>query len=636
MKHQFLKNSILSFIVLCLATELVNAESPPPIPNEFVFDFLGEKSMKPARFSAFGNGSGPRLQNGIISLLEKDVKKQFNVLSFDCQQKNLFKTIELQLQMRVIKGSMGLGIALLDTNTYGEKGPGPFLRKWESPNLFNSFAVGVDTHNPPHRDLFNEHGNFYGKPQREISLHWNGREIVKRLSPVKFKDGQFHAVLLSIQFVSGGAHITFSIDKKNIYERYFIPGMGPYETRLAMGARARSTKHIGECDIKDIRLSYQDPTRPFQKPIHIRVFDKQNLNPKQKLVTREIELPRASVGIERIILSLNVTKPLKGWDIWDRFAAIYLWDENGERYEIVRYITAYARECFWKIDVTDYQYLLREKAKIGIAIGGWFHHPGFDVSINLDYYKGTPKEQSYKVINLWKGSFSYGSHKKPFGDFQDKRVQIDKQTTAAKLHIMTTGHGQIGEFTPAKRSVIVNETSFSNTLWKDDCYLNPIRPQGGTWKFSRAGWAPGAIVDPWRIDISALIQPGHELLLRYQAHSYPHARLQANNKKLEANHNIESQLILYRAVDPTELTKDAILMIVNTNKDSRAEKIGLKKGDFIYSYDGKEILSIKALRKAIAAAMEKKKVALVIHRGLKTLTFTIEPGQIGVQLRPKY
>ena len=70
-------------------------------------------------------------------------------------------------------------------------------------------------------------------------------------------------------------------------------------------------------------------------------------------------------------------------------------------------------------------------------------------------------------------------------------------------------------FAPTKGGDATAEQRFENTLWKDDCYLNPNRPQFGTWKFSRAGWAPGDVVWPWWIDVSQHMQPGQTAVVRY-------------------------------------------------------------------------------------------------------------------------
>ena len=56
-----------------------------------------------------------------------------------------------------------------------------------------------------------------------------------------------------------------------------------------------------------------------------------------------------------------------------------------------------------------------------------------------------------------------------------------------------SGHGQDGEFTPGIFYYlnIDGNTVGSNEMWKDDCGLNAIYPQGGTWIFNRVNLCPG-------------------------------------------------------------------------------------------------------------------------------------------------
>jgi hypothetical protein len=122
-------------------------------------------------------------------------------------------------------------------------------------------------------------------------------------------------------------------------------------------------------------------------------------------------------------------------------------------------------------------------------------------------------------------------------------VGIPEGTVAAKARITVTGHGSFGEFTAAERTLTVNDRSFPNTLFKTDVYLNPCRPQGGTWKFDRAGWAPGSIVDPWDVDVTALAAPGTRLRLAYEPKPFTEP---TDGRKFEASHSVASHLILYR------------------------------------------------------------------------------------------
>jgi len=98
------------------------------------------------------------------------------------------------------------------------------------------------------------------------------------------------------------------------------------------------------------------------------------------------------------------------------------------------------------------------------------------------------------------------------------------------------------EFMPARRKVTVNGKAFSNLLWRTDNYLNPCRPQGGTWKYDRAGWGPGALVIPWEIDVSDLVKPCEPVTIDYAPQPY----VNENAGKSRANHIVEAVLIEYR------------------------------------------------------------------------------------------
>jgi len=88
----------------------------------------------------------------------------------------------------------------------------------------------------------------------------------------------------------------------------------------------------------------------------------------------------------------------------------------------------------------------------------------------------------------------------------------------------------------------VNGHEYRNLLWRTDCWLNPCRPQGGTWKYDRAGWCPGALVRPWDVDITSLIPAGRALTVEYRPQQY----INRNAGKGRASHLVEVHLIEYR------------------------------------------------------------------------------------------
>lgn len=81
-------------------------------------------------------------------------------------------------------------------------------------------------------------------------------------------------------------------------------------------------------------------------------------------------------------------------------------------------------------------------------------------------------------------------------------------------------------------------------------YLNPCRPQGGTWRYNRAGWAPGDVVKPWDVDVSGLMGEsggaGRELVISYVLDEYVN---EARGKSWAPTHNTNGYVVFYVAVD---------------------------------------------------------------------------------------
>jgi hypothetical protein len=233
----------------------------------------------------------------------------------------------------------------------------------------------------------------------------------------------------------------------------------------------------------------------------------------------EVALPPSNWAFGRVILTLDIHDAGKDWDEWDRCGEVSIWDADGVKRGIVPFITSYRTECHWKVDVTHFRPFLSGKTKFEIAAGTNFYKGrGYMMSVSLDFHHGTPALEPYRVVPLWVGTAKYRSAENHFSDFfTPQAVRIDDETAAARTYITTTGHSQIGEFTPSKRilgfapqagTASVSQQRFENVLWKTDCYLNPNRPQFGTWQYARAGWAPGDVVWPWIVDLTPHLKAG--------------------------------------------------------------------------------------------------------------------------------
>ncbi|HKI51807.1 MAG TPA: peptide-N-glycosidase F-related protein, partial [Geothermobacteraceae bacterium] len=192
-------------------------------------------------------------------------------------------------------------------------------------------------------------------------------------------------------------------------------------------------------------------------------------------------------------------------------------------------------------------------------------------------------------------------------------------------------------FVPDKNGEPASEVRYDNVLWKSDCYLNPNRPQFGTWEFSRAGWAPGDVVRPWWIDLTPHLVPGQAAELRYEPEPYDFSGVPENRQPTDAEINrarqlVRAYLILYRS--PKQLTPAPTLRVIGVEADSNAAKSGLLAGDYLAYYDHSRPLSIDGLRAAIQAAQAagKEQIRLVIYRDSERLEKTLEPGRMGVKL----
>ncbi len=595
-------------------------------------------------FSRFAEGNGPSLADGVFRLLDAaGTRGQSNAVAFDRAQPGAFETNTLTCRLRVLEGGDGGAFVFLNTAEYGARGPAPFLKSWVEPNLEKTFAVGIDVHNPKNEEMFGPWGNYRGMPEREVSLHWDGREIVKRLAPAEFR-GDWTDCSITVAHVVGGAEVTVQLAAARVYDRYFIPGLLPYESRLAIGAGTRRDAST-EFDVKLPRLVPGKPARPRRAPKHFEVFNHVLTNNSKTAYETAIDLPPLHWEFGRVILTLEIHDAGKDWDEWDRNGEVSI-IADGKRLGIVPFITSYRTECHWQVDVTHFRPWLTGKTHFEVRAGtNFYKNRGYMMSVALDFYHGRPELEPYRVVPIWHGTARYKTAENHFQDFFETReVEIDEAARAARLFVTTTGHSQIGEFAPSKRTIVFrgdkdadasSEQRFANTLWKDDCYLNPNRPQYGTWKFSRAGWAPGDVVWPWWIDLSPHFLPGKTAVLRYEPQPYdfgddPKAPGQKEINK--ASHVVRAYLILYRT--PGETMPAPSLQVTGVQGGSNAAKAGIQRGDYLASYDGLPVASAEELRAAIqrASSEGRQKIMVVIYRGPQRLELEIGPGRMGVNL----
>ena len=427
---------------------------------------------------------------------------------------------------------------------------------WEAPNFAGSLGIGFDARNPWTSEPFRGSGNIHHRPEHEISIHWDGVERFKKTTTTDFRDEEAREVHLVVEYVPGGAFVDLSLGDEQVFDRWFLAGAEPYSGRAAFGGRNAET--AGWATVDDLELTLSDRFDPtagpgFPAPERFLAIDRQLNDQNNHATSGSTTLPYDLSGYERVLLTLRLDEPEAGFDPWDRLAHVYVTDERLGEVEVLRYITPYDKGGVWTLDVTDLKPVLTgERAftqRCGTYGAGWL------VSVELALYprpEGTaPRPEPYRLERLWEGKCVVGDPERPpAAFFPPARVAIDEHTVLARVNTVVTGHGMspnqdnAAEFMPLGRTLTVDGVAHANELWKTDNYLNPCRPQGGTWKYDRAGWAPGDIVPPWSVDCVPL---GDELLVTYALDPYVNGN---RGQTWDPFHQVTSYAVLYRDLVP--------------------------------------------------------------------------------------
>jgi hypothetical protein len=162
----------------------------------------------------------------------------------------------------------------------------------------------------------------------------------------------------------------------------------------------------------------------------------------------------------------------------------------------------------WLFDVSDYRTLLTDS--IRITAGNWQEL----LDLKIAFIEGIPTRDVLKVDKLWVGQPGYGTPT-PIDSFLTPKIYtFGSNAKNARLKVRVSGHGFGGnencaEFCPKTHYFKVDGvTRFQKLVWRDNCDLNPVYPQGGTWVYDRTNWCPGAEVETYDFELSPYMVPG--------------------------------------------------------------------------------------------------------------------------------
>ncbi len=223
--------------------------------------------------------------------------------------------------------------------------------------------------------------------------------------------------------------------------------------------------------------------------------------------------------------------------------------EKTNRIEIGRFITPYGNGLnlgngfTWWYDVSDYRTVLYDSVRI--TAGNWQEL----LDLQFLFIKGIPPRDPISVTNVWNGVFYLRAiDSVETKHLYEKKVEMNPLASSYKFKMRPTGHGadndNCAEFCIKTHSLKVNGTTqFSRDVWKDDCGLNPLYPQGGTWIYQRANWCPGDDVPTFDFELTPLVTPGDSTPLDYDITPY------ISVGGSPADYVIESQVIAYGPIN---------------------------------------------------------------------------------------
>jgi hypothetical protein len=197
-----------------------------------------------------------------------------------------------------------------------------------------------------------------------------------------------------------------------------------------------------------------------------------------------------------------------------------------DRYELARYITPYGigldlGDGFtWTFDVSDYRPLLHDSVRI--AAGNWQEL----LDMELWFIEGTPPREVMEVQNLWTGYKGYNTDEAFDANTPPIDVTLSSLAKTFRIKSRVTGHGFGGtancaEFCAKEHYFKIDgDVVWTQEVWRDDCDVNPVYPQGGTWVYDRANWCPGAEVGTYDFDITDEVVPGNTYTFDYAAEDY--------------------------------------------------------------------------------------------------------------------
>jgi len=241
---------------------------------------------------------------------------------------------------------------------------------------------------------------------------------------------------------------------------------------------------------------------------------------------------------------------------WDYTTQIYAKPAGQDTVEIARVITPYAsdwtsRTHDYVVEVSDYAKSLEGPTGFRFFYSGYSW--GFTVTLKLELIEGVPPMDAVSARNIYEGYYAYGKTADPIENhLTPKTFSYTAPVAKSFVKNSISGHGSddtyCSEFCSKYYNLKINGSNVAQKqLWRNDCGLNNVSPQTGTWVYDRANWCPGAVVWPIYHDITSLTTANTTYTTDIDMELYT-APSQTN---AQAGYQFSSQIINYSAPNHT-------------------------------------------------------------------------------------
>lgn len=272
---------------------------------------------------------------------------------------------------------------------------------------------------------------------------------------------------------------------------------------------------LGLTNVLDLSCKNGDSTVAIS---HNNVLIRTNPNIGFTQYANWVKLGDASKTYSKVIADLSMEcPPNENCGEWDYLNFIYVRKRKGTytdtpNAEIMRFITPYGKywtsaqkwQHNWRWDLTDFASFLTDSCEIVYEHSGFETNVGRGWIINLKFtlIEGPVAKKITECKQIFRAGVSFDSAHRFAKATPPISVNVKPKSKNIKFKVIQTGHGMdntenCSEFCAKKRFMYYNDKLIGEDLvWRNNCGLNPLYPQFGTWLYDRAGWCPGAEVTP--------------------------------------------------------------------------------------------------------------------------------------------